>query len=110
MPAPARARISISPFKALKLARTTSKPTPRPANSVLTGAVENPGWNSIRADRARSARSAVSGETSPRSIAALAHPFVIDSAPVVFHFNVDVIAAMVGAHGSPLPLVRLARS
>ena len=60
-------------------------------------AVEKPGWNKHFAQIAfgETARGFLRNETGFDS--ALLHAFVIDPAPVVFHFNVDVVAAMVGA-------------
>src|SRR5437016_6309008 len=69
VPLPLVLWISISPFSVFRFARTTSSPTPRPASSVLTGAVENPGWKSISRRSRSVSRSAVSSERSPRSIA-----------------------------------------
>ena len=43
VPLPLVLWMSISPLRAFRFARTTSSPTPRPANSVFTGAVEKPG-------------------------------------------------------------------
>src|SRR6516162_5166002 len=60
---------SISPFSVFRLERTTSRPTPRPASSVLTEAVEKPGWNNISRKSRSVRRSAVWLETSPHSIA-----------------------------------------
>src|SRR5258708_6198027 len=68
-PDPAALFTSISPFSAFRLERTTSSPTPRPASSVFTAAVENPGWNSISRRSRSVSRSAVSCETRPHSIA-----------------------------------------
>jgi len=82
-----------------RLERTTSSPTPRPASSVFTAAVENPGWNSISRRSRSVSRSAGFVRNQAALDRALLHAFVVDAAPVVFHFDVNVIAAMIGAQG-----------
>ena len=97
-PRPGSERTSISPFSAWTLERTTSRPTPRPASSDVEEAVEKPG----RKRNSRSSRSlssaAATGDSAPDSISDCADAFVIDAAAVVFDFDENVIAAMVGAH------------
>ncbi len=42
-------------------------------------------------------------ETRPDSIALCLNPLVVDAAAVVFHFNVNVVATVIGAHRKILP-------
>ena len=82
-PAPSSEVIRTSPPSSRIAARTASMPTPRPEMSLVTSAVEKPGWKSSSTARAMSIESTASAAISPRSAALRATARGVDAAAVV---------------------------